>query len=123
MTGSFRHRYGAFARVLGRLLVAALAVEGGVLSIALGYSCAICDGGSDKLFWGLMLAVFPLMSPYVLALWLAAVAFMTFALPELISNLGWPRALVCIGVAWVAIFGLACGLSAWLARPGCLMLI
>ncbi len=61
--------------------------------------------------------------PCMLALWLAAVAFVTFALPELIGNLAWPRTLGCIGVAWAAIFDLACALSACLARPGCLMLV
>ncbi len=109
-----------FARVLARSIMAALAVQGGVLAFALGYSCAVCS--SDKLFWGLMLAVFPLMSPSVLAPWLAGVAATTFALPTLTSRFGWRRALVGLGVAWIAVFCLAWALSAWLAHPGCSIL-
>ncbi len=120
MTGPTIHHLARFARVLARSLFAALAVQGGVFAISMGYSSAICD--SEKLFWGLMLAVFPLMSPWVMAPWLAVVATMTYALPTLTSRFGWPRTLVCIGVAWIAIFGCAWALSAWLAHPGCSVL-
>jgi hypothetical protein len=121
MAGSTIHRVGMFVRILARSLIAALAVEGGVFAAAMGYSSAVCD--SDKLTWGLLLAVYSPMSPYPLALWVAAVAVTTFALPTLTSRFGWLRTLVCIGIAWIAIFGVAWALSAWLARPGCSMLI
>lgn len=123
MTGTSTHGVGRFARILGRSLVAALAVQAGMLAISLGYSCAVCNSGDDKLVWGLLLAVVPLTSPYVLALWLAVVAVTTSTLPLLTSRFGWLRTLVGIGVAWMPIFGLAWALSAWLAQRGCSMLV
>jgi hypothetical protein len=108
-------------RLLARLLLAAPVVQAEIVAATLGMSMALCD--TDKLVWGALMAVFPLLSVLGALAWAAVVAVAAFALAKLTASFGWPRTLGGIVVVWVAIFGFSWALSAVFGQHGCSILI
>jgi len=108
-------------RVGARLLLAAAAVQGLLLAAGLGSSTALCD--TDKLFWGAVVTVFPLLSALWLLAWIAAAAAVAFVLAKLAPRYGWRRMLGGSVIVCGVVFGLSWVLSAAFGRHGCSMLI